>query len=156
MLVGALAAAVGALAAGVPDLLATATALPRATALQAMFVVYAVLGIACLLAYRAIPAMPAGDRHSRYAPLGPSRGIVLRLAALFSIDSFAGGLAVQSLLALWLFERFGLTLAEAGLFFFWSGVLSAFSFPVAAWLAGRIGLVNTMVFGLPPGEWRVL
>jgi MFS family permease len=70
----------------------------------------------------------------------------VRLAALFSVDSFAGGLAVQSLLALWLFERFGLSLAEAGLFFFWSGVLSAFSFPVAAWLAGRVGLVNTMVF----------
>jgi MFS family permease len=70
----------------------------------------------------------------------------VRLAALFSVDAVAGGLAVQSLLALWLFERFGLSLAEAGLFFFWSGVLSAFSFPVAAWLAGRIGLVNTMVW----------
>ena len=52
----------------------------------------------------------------------------------------------QSLLALWLFERFDLSLAEAGVFFFWSGVLSAFSFPVAAWLSRRIGLVNTMVF----------
>ena len=71
---------------------------------------------------------------------------MVRLAALFCVDSFAGGFAVQSLLALWLFERFDLSLAEAGLFFFWSGVLSAFSFPVAAWLATRIGLVNTMVF----------
>jgi MFS family permease len=71
---------------------------------------------------------------------------VLRLAALFSVDSFAGGLAVQALLALWLFERFDLSLAQAGLFFFWTGVLSAFSFPVAAWLAGRIGLINTMVY----------
>ena len=53
---------------------------------------------------------------------------------------------MQSLLALWLFERHGLSLAEAGLFFFWSGTLAAFSFPVAAWLAGRIGLVNTMVW----------
>jgi nitrate/nitrite transporter NarK len=70
----------------------------------------------------------------------------VKLAALFSVDSFAGWLAVQALLALWLFERFDLSLAEAGLFFFWSGVLSAFSFPVAAWLAGRIGLINTMVF----------
>ena len=70
----------------------------------------------------------------------------MRLAALFSVDSFAGGLAVQSLLALWLFERFGLSLAAASLFFFWSGVLAAFSFPVAAWISRRIGLVNTMVF----------
>jgi hypothetical protein len=98
------------------------------------------------VAYRAIPALPAADQRERHAPLGPSRGIVVKLAALFSVDSFAGGLAVQALLALWLFERFDLSLAQAGLFFFWSGVLSAFSFPVAAWLAGRVGLINTMVY----------
>ena len=80
------------------------------------------------------------------AALGPSRRIVYKLAALFSLDSFAGGFAVQSLLALWLFERFDLSLAGASLFFFWSSVLTAFSYPVAARLAGRIGLINTMVF----------
>ena len=144
-LVGALAAAAGALAAGVPDALAALGA-PPLGALRSMFLAYALLGVACAVAYWTIPPVPGADRRARHAPLGPSRGIVLRLAALFSVDSFAGGLAVQSLLALWLFERFGLSLAEAGLFFFWSGVLSAFSFPVAAWLAGRIGLVNTMVF----------
>src|ERR1051325_912191 len=50
------------------------------------------------------------------------------------------------MLALWLFERFDLSLSGASLFFFWSNTLGAFSFPVAAWLAKRIGLVNTMVF----------
>jgi MFS family permease len=80
------------------------------------------------------------------AALGPSRGIVYRLAALFSIDAFAGGFVVQSLLALWLFERFDLSLSAASVFFFWTGVFSAFSFPVAAWIGSRIGLVNTMVF----------
>jgi len=45
------------------------------------------------------------------APLGPSRGIVVKLAALFSVDAFAGGLVVNSLLALWLFERFELSLS---------------------------------------------
>ena len=55
------------------------------------------------------------------------------------------GFVVQSLLAHWLFERFDLSLAQAGVFFFWSGVLSALSFPVAAWLSRRIGLINTMV-----------
>jgi MFS family permease len=144
-IVGALAAALGALAAGAPELLARA-GLTETGALRSAFLVYAALGLACLLAYRAIPALPAADRRERHAPLGPSRGIVVKLAALFSVDSFAGGLAVQALLALWLFERFDLSLAEAGLFFFWSGVLSAFSFPVAAWLAGRIGLINTMVY----------
>jgi MFS family permease len=144
-LVGALAAALGALAAAVPDAMA-ATGMHPLVALRSAFLAYAMLGVACFLVYRPIPSLPAADRIGRHAPLGESRGIVVRLAALFCVDSFAGGLAVQSLLALWLFERFGLSLAEAGLFFFWSGVLSAFSFPVAAWLAARIGLVNTMVF----------
>ena len=144
-LVGALAAAVGALAAAGPEAIA-ATGVPWLAALQSSFLLYALLGVACFAAYARIPRRAAAERPAWRAPLGPSRSIVVRLAALFSVDAFAGGLAVQSLLALWLFERFGLSLAEAGLFFFWSGVLSAFSFPVAAWLAGRIGLVNTMVF----------
>ena len=79
-------------------------------------------------------------------PLGPSRRIVLLLAALFSLDSFAGGFVVQSLLALWLFERFGLSLATTGVIFFWAGVLSALSYFAASWISERIGLVNTMVF----------
>jgi MFS family permease len=78
--------------------------------------------------------------------LGPSRRTVYKLAALFSLDAFAGGFTVQSLLALWLFERFDLSLAAASAFFFWSNVLSAFSYPVAARLGQRFGLVNTMVF----------
>ena len=80
------------------------------------------------------------------ASLGPSRNIVYTLAALFSIDSFGGGFYVQSLLALCLFEHFGLSLTAAGSLFFWSGMLSAVSYPAAAWLARRIGLTNTMVY----------
>ena len=79
--------------------------------------------------------MRAWMSHAPSAPLGPSRGVVYKLAALFSLDAFAGGFVVQSLLALWLFERFDLSLSAASLFFFWSSVLSAFSYPVAAWLA---------------------
>jgi len=90
------------------------------------------------------------------APLGPSRGIVYKMAALFSIDAFAGGFAVQSLLALWLFNRFGLSLAAAGVYFFWSGVLAAFSYPVAAWLARRVGLVNTMAFTHLPSNFALM
>ncbi|TIO40393.1 MAG: MFS transporter, partial [Mesorhizobium sp.] len=108
---------------------------------------YAVLGVAGGLVYARIPAGPkTSPQDLPAAALGPSRAIVYKLAALFSIDAFAGGFAVQSLIALWLFSRFGLSLSTAGVFFFWSGVLSAVSFPVAAWLSRRIGLVNTMVF----------
>jgi MFS family permease len=80
------------------------------------------------------------------APLGPSRATVWKLAGLFSVNSFAGGLIINALLALWLFERFQLLLTAAGAFFFWTGLLSAVSQLAAAPLASRIGLVNTMVF----------
>lgn len=144
-LAGALAAAVGGLAAGAPDLM-TAAGLGQLTAIKAMFVLYALLGIGGGLLYAQIPQRhPARDAGSA-AALGPSRITVFKLAALFSLDAFAGGFVVQSLLALWLFERFDMSLAAAGVFFFWSGLLSAFSFPVAARLSRRIGLVNTMVF----------
>jgi predicted MFS family arabinose efflux permease len=115
-------------------------------ALQSMFVAYALLGVAGGVAYARIPVDPTQPEDRPAAALGPSRRIVYGMAALFSIDAFAGGFAVQSLVALWLFAKFGLSLSAAGGFFFWSGVLAAFSFPVAAWLSRRIGLVNTMVY----------
>jgi MFS family permease len=144
-LTGALAASLGSLAAGSPDVLASA-GLTRLEALRAMFLLYAALGIAGGLCYRLIPANAESAPERRSFALGPSRRIVLALAALFSIDAFAGGFAVQSLLALWLFLKFDMSLASAGGFFFASGLLAAASYPAAAWLAGRIGLLNTMVY----------
>ena len=76
----------------------------------------------------------------RSAALGPSRAIVVRLAVLFSVDNFASGLVVHSLLALWLFERFDLSLAQAGQFFFVAGLLSAASQLASPIVARRIGL----------------
>ncbi|HWE21523.1 MAG TPA: MFS transporter [Hyphomicrobiaceae bacterium] len=144
-LIGALAGAIGALAAGSPDVLAD-VGVSQLTALRLMFGLYAVLGVAGGAMYACIPPDATAAAERPVAALGPSRAIVYKLAALFSIDSFAGGFAVQSLLALWLFTRHGLSLSAAGMFFFWSGLLAAFSFPVAAWLSRHIGLVNTMVF----------
>ncbi len=144
-LVGAFAGALGALAAATPDYLAP-FGLDQLQAIRAMFVLYAALGLVGGFIYGRIPPRPPAAASGPVAALGPSRGIVIRLAMIFSIDSFGSGFVVQSLLALWLFERFDLSLTAAGLFFFWSGVLSAFSFPVAAWLSRRIGLINTMVF----------
>jgi len=144
-LIGSFAAAAGALATGSPELL-VAMGVSRLEALKAMFVLYAVLGAIGGLMYARIAPEPAPVESKPVAVLGPSRGIVYKMAALFSVDAFAGGFAVQSLLALWLFNKFGLSLAAAGVYFFWSGVLAAFSYPVAAWLSRRIGLVNTMVF----------
>jgi MFS family permease len=143
--VGAFAGALGSLAAAVPDFMRE-FGLTQVTAIRWMFVFYALLGIVGGLIYSGIPARVPAPGQDKSKALGPSRAIVYRLAALFSLDAFAGGFVVQSLLALWLFERFGLSLSAASLFFFWSGVLSAFSFPVASWLAGKVGLINTMVW----------
>ena len=143
-LIGALSMAAGALAAALPDVL-TLAGIGKLNAFRLMFYAYAVLGLVSASLYRRLPHAQMGESRPS-APLGPSRGVVYKLAALFSLDAFAGGFVVQSLLALWLFQRFDLSISTASLFFFWSSTLSAFSYPVAAWLAKHFGLVNTMVF----------
>jgi MFS family permease len=142
--IGALAGAMGALAAATPDLLEQ-LGLGQIAALKAMFVVYALLGLAGALVYAGSPApRPGFSQDQPAAALGPSRQFTYKFPALLCLDAFAGGFVVQSLLALWLFERFDMSLTAAALFFAWSGILSAFSFPVAASLSRRVGL-NTMV-----------
>ncbi|MBI5330464.1 MAG: MFS transporter [Betaproteobacteria bacterium] len=143
-LTGALFAALGSLAVALPDALA-GQGWDRLDALRGMFLLYALTGGAIWLIYRRLPE-PAPHEQAPRAPLDASRGVVIRLAALFSLDAFAGGLVLNSLLALWLFQRFGLSLAAAGAFFFWAGLLTAFSQLAAPWVAKRIGLLNTMVF----------
>jgi MFS family permease len=144
--VGALCAALGALASGLPDVLVQGLSLPRLDAMRVMFVFYAAIGVLVWLLYRQQPPAREPAPAIRATPLGPSRGIVVRLAALFSVDAFAGGLVVNSLLALWLLQRFGLSLAQTGVFFFWTGLLSAASQLAAPAVARRFGLLNTMVF----------
>ncbi|MEX3925086.1 MFS transporter [Paraburkholderia sp. BR10936] len=144
-LVGGLSAALGALLAGLPDWLAAHAGVSALFAMRAMFIGYAITGIVVFLLYLRLPKREAHVAAVR-TPLGPSRGIVSRLALLFSVDAFAGGLLVNSLLTLWLIQRFGVSLAAAGQFFFWSGLLSAGSQLAAAPIARRIGLLNTMVF----------
>ena len=75
-----------------------------------------------------------------------SRHAVVRLSVLFGLDALGGGLVVQSFLAIWFTEVLGLSVAAVGVLFFAGNLLTAASYPVAAWLAGRIGLIRTMVF----------
>ena len=142
---GSLLSAVGALAAALPTVISSWTGLGTLCALRCMFVLYGLIGCAVWLLYRRLPN-PAEELIREPAPLGPSRGIVVRLAILFSVDSFAGGLVVNALMALWLFERFDMSIATAGQFFFWSGLCTVLSQLLAPCLAKRIGLLNTMVF----------
>ncbi len=152
-LIGSLVAALGALAAGLPDLLRDFFAVDFVMALQAMFALYTLLGLATYFLYRRLP--PSLDKRdgTKTSALGPSRRLVFTLAALFSLDSFGGGLIVQSLLVLWLFDRFGLSLEATGQIFFWSGLFTAVSFLASARLSRRIGLVNTMVFTHLPSNF---
>ena len=144
-LTGSLAAALGALCVGVPESLHS-LGVEHLNALRWMFIFYALAGVLVFLLYRQLPPPQVHEELARPAPLKESRRTVVRIAALFSVDAFAGGLVLNSLLALWLFAKFDLSLTAAGSFFFWSGLLSAFSQLAAPYVAKRIGLLNTMVF----------
>ena len=151
-LVGSLSAAFGSLATALPALLADAVGVRTTAAIQGMFVLYAVLAVLAALVYRGLPRALGMDAQQPTAPLTKSKKTVYTLAALFSLDAFGGGFVVQSMVALWLFQRFSLSLAAAGTLFFWTGLLTAFSYLVAVRIANRFGLVNTMVFTHAPSS----
>lgn len=154
-LAGSLAGAAGALAVGLLGPLKAATGLPQLVLFETAFALYGLLGLISAVLYRGLPDQPAASDTPR-TPLGPSRRNVYGLAALFSLDSFGSGFMVQSLFALWLFHHFGLSLAVAGTFFFWTGALSAASQLAAPVLARRIGLIRTMVFTHIPASLCVI
>ena len=145
-LVGTLMAAIGSLAIAVPGALVASIGLTVRTAMQSMFMLYALLGLITALIYRGLPPSLESDTQIPAAPLDKSKKTVYLLAALFSLDAFGGGFVVQSMVALWLFQKFDLSIAVAGTIFFWTGLLTAFSYLVAVRMANRFGLVNTMVF----------
>ena len=127
-----------------------------ASGIRLLFGVYAVLAlIVAGLSLRlsspveapSHPPVQGRSMWQRLVPrLGRSRGIVWRLTALFSVDALAGGLVVQSLMALFFHLRFGVSLTTLSALFFGANLLSALSFLAAVPLARRFGLLNTMVF----------
>src|SRR6266571_6321712 len=153
--VGSLFGAIGALAAGAPEWLVARTGVAMLDGLKLMFVAYGAIGVAVWVLYARFPDTRA-DAEQPSTPLGPSRAVVWKLAGLFSVDSFAGVFVINALLALWLFERFDMSLTAAGAFFFWTGLLSAGSQLAAAPLARRIGLINTMVFTHLPANFCLI
>jgi len=97
---------------------------------------------------------PQGVR--RRFGLHRSRGVVLKLSGLFALDAFAGGFVLDSLVAIWFHERFGADERTLGYILFGSNVLAGLSGPVAAALARRFGLLNTMVFSHVPSNVLLL
>ncbi len=143
-----LAGSLGALAAGGPAVLRSVW--PAVPASQRWLLAFPLIGVLCALgAKRLSAAVEAGTgARGRAEPrrLVRSRSTVQRLAALFSLDSFAGGFVVQSFLVFWFGRRFGASPELMGVVFFGAGLLQAASSIAAGRLGVRIGLLNTMVF----------
>lgn len=153
-LTGAIATACGALAGGwLADALQATR--PAVESYRAVVVLYAGIGAAlCVLFSRASSSIEAPTQArradapslgARFSGLHRSQAVVLRLSALFALDAFGGGFVVQSFAAYWFHLRFGVDPKTLGALFFGANVLAGFSALVAAKLANRIGLVNTMV-----------
>ncbi len=165
-LVASFAGALGGLVAVLPDALMR-LGVSTGRGLQASFGLYAVLALLVAVLVRQLS--PAVEAHpvkrvvtpTRWwwrlvPPLPQSRAIMVRLAALFTVDALAGGLVGQTLLALFFHLRFGVSLTGLGVLFFGANLLSALSFLAAAPLARRFGLLNTMVFTHLPSNILLL
>jgi MFS family permease len=152
-LVTSLAAALGALAAGLPTLLRLDELdgyrlLVWGYAAAAAILFFLFLGLSPRVETSRAPA--AGS--SGLFQIQRSRGVVARLAGLFALDAFAGGFIVQGLIAYWFYLRYNLDLATLGAIFFGMNLLAALSFLAAVPLARHFGLLNTMVFSHLPSN----
>ncbi len=168
-LVGYVATASGALGAGLlSQALIDAGSAPL-DAYRAVVIGYALIGAAMALGFSRLGpevepprrnaeanAPDAPDAIRRRLGLGRSKGVVLRLSALFSIDAFGGGFIPQSLMAYWFHLKFGVDPAALGGIFFAANLLAAVSSLSAARIASRIGLINTMVFTHLPSNVLLL
>ena len=142
------AGSLGALAGALPLLLQHWLNLPLPTAYRAVFLGCALLGVGTALLYpfssAAVELSAKKVSPHRISP--ETKKVVIRLASLFSLDAFGGGFLTDALVAYWFFRRFGVAEERLAILFFTVHLLNAASHLGAAWLARRIGLVNTMVF----------
>ena len=123
--------------------------LEGADAFRPLFVLYALLGLANVVLFSSLSDdVELAKLHARRKFLGihKSRPIVVKLSLIFSLDAFAGGFVVHSVVAYWFSLKWGLSTEALGILFFWVGVLSGLSLLAAGWMARKIGLLNTMVF----------
>jgi MFS family permease len=152
-LAGYVATATGALAAGLVSQALLDGGWAAVDAYRAIVVGYAVIGIILAIGFwrldAAVEAQPSkvvDETIRRRLGLGRSQGVVARLSLLFSIDAFGGGFIPQSLMAYWFHLQFGVEPITLGAIFFAANLLAAASSLLAAPIAARIGLINTMVF----------
>lgn len=177
-MVGTFAMSAGVLVSGLPAVIENQFGLNQVESIKPLFLLYGIIGAAVLVTYLFLSKdvelkenevtrkeqaqveneyLAASKKRKITKPLAQtlspkSRKIVGKLSALFSIDSFAGGFVIQSIVSLWFFTRFGADLTVLSYIFSIAGVLTAFSFLVSARIADRIGLINTMVFTHTPSN----
>jgi MFS family permease len=145
--------AVGGLLAATPALLRGLGGVDEIESLQVAMLAYAGIQLLTALLYsRLSPASEAHADHRNVVVSPESRRILWKISSLFALDSLAGGFLTAALLSFFFFERFGVSEAVVGLLFFGARVANAGSHVGAAWLAKRIGLVNTMVFTHVPSS----
>ncbi len=143
----AAASAIGSLSIILLPSIANILGLEGTAAFTPAFLIYAALGVfMAVLLSRLDRRAETGERVQRRLAIDRSRPIVARLSLLFGLDSFASSFTVQAFMAYFLVSRFGAQPAQLGVLFFAAGLLQTASFPVAAWLSRRFGLINTMVF----------
>lgn len=150
-MVGTFAMSAGIILSGLPSLLQEQYfAMNNVDSFKILFMMYSILGLVVMIIYlmisKAIEIKPNVKNTVRQTLSPRSKKIVGKLSALFAVDSFAGGFVIQSVVSLWFFTRFGADLTILSYVFSAAGILTAFSYIVAAKIADRIGLVNTMVF----------
>ena len=162
-LLGSLAAALGALAGGAIAYVLQSAARSKLDGYRTVVIVYAALGVGLAILFSrlsdAIEARAPDENkavRAGFSGLHESRNVVMKLSALFALDSFGGGFVVQSFAAYWFYLRFGVDPAALGAIFFWANVLAGLSALVAARLAARIGLIRTMVFTHLPSNLLLL
>lgn len=157
-LLGSFATATGALFGGWLSQLLQSQGHSALNSYRAVLVGYAAGGIllgilfSTLTSAIEVTGLPQAPRADRLLGLHRSRGVVLKLSALFSLDAFAGGLIVQSMIAYWFHLKFGVGAGIIGSIFFGANVLAGISALSAVSLARRIGLINTMVFTHVPSN----
>jgi MFS family permease len=157
-LAGSLATALGSLAGGgLAQILQNGGATPLSS-YRASILVYAALGFVLLSLFTfvssrvEVPRSESNKIKVNLLGLGGSSKTVLKLAALFSVDAFAGGFVVQSIVAYWFHTRYGVNPATLGAIFFGANIFAGISALSAAWIARRVGLLNTMVFTHVPSN----
>ena len=154
-LAGSVAAALGALFAGMITRVLEKSTLTPVGMYRVVVIFYAVIG--ALLAILFLRLSSAAEVRSpeeasafpgtvkSFFGVGRSHRVVVKLSSLFALDSFAGGFVVQSFAAYWFYLRFGVNPATLGVIFFWANIFAGISALLAARLAARWGLINTMV-----------